>query len=123
MVSKVWQLKEEIIVDMLSNDNINLFKELVSLTYGTEEEIDRRSKEHKLYSIIIIKPVEQVNDTIIEHYSMELKGIGISNSTWDETLWAFRATVNGTAIQKIKEKGFIVLLDRKIEVVPLSSPP
>ncbi|MEQ8172594.1 MAG: hypothetical protein ABRQ38_27170 [Candidatus Eremiobacterota bacterium] len=110
-------------MDMLSNDNINLFKELVTLTYGTEEEIDRRAKEHKLYSIIIIKPVEQVNDTIIEHYSMELKGIGINNSTWDETLWAFRATVNGTAIEKIKEKGFIVLLDRKIEVVPLSSPP
>ncbi len=110
-------------MDMLSNDNLNLFKELVTLTYGTKEDIDKRSKEKRLYSIIIIKPVEQINDTIIEHYSMELKGIGIYNSTWDETLWAFRATVIGTDIQKIKEKGFIVLLDRKIEIFSLSSPP
>ncbi|MEQ8224751.1 MAG: hypothetical protein ABRQ37_20705 [Candidatus Eremiobacterota bacterium] len=110
-------------MDILSNDNINLFKKLVTLTYGTQEEIDKRAKENTLYSIIIIKPVEQVNDAIIEHYSMELKGIGINNSTWDETLWAFRAAVKGIDIQKIKAKGFIVLLDRKIEIFPLSSPP
>ncbi|MEQ8191188.1 MAG: hypothetical protein ABRQ39_24705 [Candidatus Eremiobacterota bacterium] len=110
-------------MNMLSDEHFNLFKELVTLTYGTQEDIDKRSKENKLYSVIIIKPVEQLNDAVIEHYSMELKGTGINNSTWDEKLWAFRATVMGTDIQKIKEKGFIVLLDRKVEISPLSLPP
>jgi hypothetical protein len=109
-------------MNMLSDEHFNLFKELVTLTYGTQEEINKRSKDHKLYSILIIKPMEELNDNVIEHYSMELKGIGINNSTWDEKLWAFRAIVMGTDIEKIKEKGFIVLLDRKLEIFPLSPP-
>jgi hypothetical protein len=106
------------LLNILNDEEFKLLNEMVTLTYGSQEEIDGRTKnQNKLYSVLIIKPIEQPNDSIIEHYSSELKGIGIINSTWDENLWAFRAAVMGSQINKIREKGFMVMLDRRIQII------
>ncbi len=104
----------------LSDENLNLFKKVVELTYGNQEEIKKRgegSDKFRLISVLIIKPVEELNEHIIEFYLSELKSLGITNSTWDEKLWAFRALIPGNFIPKLKEKGFMVLLDRKIKII------
>lgn len=107
----------------LDKEKFNLLKQMVELTYGSQKEIDNRAKNlYKLYSVLIIKPMDQLNDSIVEYYSLELKGMGINNFTWDENLWAFRACITGGQIPKIKQKGFIVLLDRKITFDPLLPP-
>ena len=81
----------------------------------SEQKVKRKNS---LTSVLILKPIENLSDQIIEFYLSELKSLGITNSAWDENLWAFRAVIEGKMINKLKEKGFIVLLDRKIEIKP-----
>lgn len=104
----------------LKEENLKLLKKLVELTYGSQKEIKNRSEgpdKNKLTSVLIYKPLEEINDSIIEYYSSELRSLSITNHTWDERLWAFKAHIPGNVINKLKEKGFIVLLDRKIKII------
>ena len=100
----------------MKEEDMEMLGKWTALTYGSQDEINDIAKDkNTIISVIILKPMDCINEEIIEYYRQELKSIGI-DPTWDENLWGFKAGIKGELINKLREEEFIVLLDRKIKI-------